>query len=100
MAYQGARGLDPAHIRRLNEAIAPVPDLLLLFDLPVAEALARIRRRAPDGPNLFEREDQLLRAKAIFDSLDGFPRIVRLDATLPEDALEEQIATALDPAIA
>ncbi len=98
MAYQGARGLDPVEIRRANEAIAPVPDLLIIFDLPVAVALDRIRRRAPDGPNLFEREDQLLRAKTILDGLDGFPRLVRVDAMLPEDELEGEIARALDDA--
>ena len=97
MAYQGARGLDPVEIRRANEGIAPVPDLVIIFDLPVAVALDRIRRRAPDGPNLFEREDQLLRAKSIFDALQGFPRIACVDATLPEDDLEREIARIATP---
>src|SRR5690606_9901276 len=45
MAYQGARGGDPEEIRRLNEAFAPPPDLLLILDLEVDLALERIGRR-------------------------------------------------------
>ena len=94
------RGLDPVEIRRANEAIAPVPDLIAIFDLPVEEALARIRRRAPDGPNLFEREDQLTRAQQIFDSLEGFPRIVRLDATRPPEELEQVLRAEISRGLA
>jgi thymidylate kinase len=49
-----------------------VPDLIIMFDLPVAVALDRIRKRHGDGPNLFEKEEHLLRAQAIFDGLSGF----------------------------
>ena len=41
MAYQGARGFDPAQIRKENETFAPVPDLLLILDLDVDNAQKR-----------------------------------------------------------
>ena len=44
MAYQGARGFDPAEIRRRNEEFAPVPDLLLILDLEVDHSAAAHRR--------------------------------------------------------
>ncbi|MDX2177005.1 MAG: dTMP kinase [Candidatus Sumerlaeia bacterium] len=82
MAYQGARGLDPAEIRLANEAFAPVPDYLAVFDLPVAEALARVRGRDGAGDH-FEREERLARARAIFLGLDGFPFMRVVDAMRP-----------------
>lgn len=48
MAYQGAAGLDMQVIRQSNEAFAPKPDLLLLFDLPVQAA--EMRRMGRDQP--------------------------------------------------
>ena len=35
MAYQGARGFDPAEIRRRNEEFAPVPDWLFILDVEI-----------------------------------------------------------------
>ena len=95
MGYQGARGLDPAEIRKANEAFAPVPDLIIMFDLPVAVALDRIRKRHGDGPNLFEREEHLLRAQAIFDGLSGFPRVHRIDATRDETSMLNELKALL-----
>jgi len=65
LAYQGfGRGLDAAFIGALNafSACSLVPDLTLLFDLPVEAGLARARRRAAGmGPETaedrFEQED-------------------------------------------
>jgi len=72
MAYQGARGFDPAEIRRRNEAFAPVPDLLLIMDLDVDQALVRIGVRG-DTANEFEKRGNLERCREIFLSLAGEP---------------------------
>ena len=77
MAYQGARGLDPLEIQRRNEAIAPVPHVLVLLRTDAAVGVARIRARG-DQANLFEREDDLRRAAAIFDSIRT-PGLLTLD---------------------
>ena len=42
MAYQGARGMDMNKIRKINEAFALPPDLVLMLELPVADAIERI----------------------------------------------------------
>jgi dTMP kinase len=57
MAYQGARGFDPAEIRRMNEEFAPVPDLLLILDLDVDAAHGRIGHRG-DSANEFEKNGE------------------------------------------
>jgi dTMP kinase len=64
-AYQGARGIDPQVILATNRSFAPVPDLVILLDLPVAEGLQRIRARG-DAPNQFEDTENLEKARQIF----------------------------------
>src|SRR5687768_52761 len=59
MAYQGALGIDPEHIRRLNEVFAPVPDLVFILLIPPTEALARIRQSRGQADDVFEREEYL-----------------------------------------
>ncbi|HEX7261464.1 MAG TPA: dTMP kinase [Luteolibacter sp.] len=85
MAYQGARGVDPAEIRRLNEAFAPAPDLLLIMDLDVDSALARIGSRG-DTANEFEKRENLERCREIFLSLrdEAFARVIDTRNTLDE----------------
>jgi len=85
MAFQGCRGFDPAEIRRLNEAIAPLPDLLLILDLEVDVALGRIGTRG-DAANEFEHRDSLQRCREIFLSLrdEPFARVIPSDCPLDE----------------
>ncbi len=94
MAYQGARGFDPVEIRRKNEAFAPVPDLLLILDLDIDNALGRIGARG-DTANEFEKRDNLERCREIFLSLkdEPFVRVIDTDGTLDEVA--ERIRAAL-----
>ena len=90
MAYQGARGLDIGEIRRRNEEFAPVPDHLLILDLDVDTALARIGARG-DQANAFERRDSLQRCREIFLSLAHEPFARVIDASMPLDAVQEAI---------
>lgn len=94
MAYQGCRGFDPAEIRRLNEAIAPLPDLLLILDLEVDVALGRIGARG-DTANEFEQRDNLQQCREIFLSLkdEPFTRII------PSDCPLDEVTTRLQQAI-
>ncbi|MBN2206697.1 MAG: dTMP kinase, partial [Candidatus Aminicenantes bacterium] len=89
IAYQGARGLDPRRIRRLNEAFAPRPDLVFILDLDPARALGRLRGRGPRD-ELFEREDYLRKVLRIFRSFRG-KRFVRIDASRPAAAVHAAI---------
>ena len=91
MAYQGARGFDPAEIRCRNEAFAPQPDLLLILDLNVESAHGRIGARG-DTANEFEQRDTLTRCREIFLSLRDEPFACVIDA---EPSLNEVTADIL-----
>jgi dTMP kinase len=70
IAYQGARGIEKARIRRMNERFAPRPDLVFILDIGANEGLARIaHRRRKDV--LFERAAYLKRVQKIFRSFRG-----------------------------
>jgi len=70
IAYQGAKGLDPARVRRLNERFAVRPDLVFVLDLGPGLGLARIASRKTRD-RLFEREGYLRRVRTIFRSFRG-----------------------------
>jgi dTMP kinase len=82
IAYQGALGIDPEHIRRLNEAFAPVPDLVLLLMVPPAQALERIRQARGQADDVFEREDHLNKVNGVYQTLMG-PHVHPIDAGQP-----------------
>jgi len=65
IAYQGALGLDPEHIKRLNEEFAPRPDLVIVLDIKPETALKRIKKRG-DKPNRFEDLEYLKKVREIF----------------------------------
>ena len=79
MAYQGALGLSPEFIRLENEKIAPRPDLILYFRIPVDQSLDRIRNGRTEGQNLFELQHYQLRVYEVFESIQD-PPLVRIDA--------------------
>jgi dTMP kinase len=93
-AYQGARGLDAEEIVARNERFAPVPDLLVILEVPVDVGLARIRERGDGEGNLFERREALERCAAIFAALDR-PYCIRLDGTRRADAVHGEVAARL-----
>jgi dTMP kinase len=95
MAYQGARGFDPAEIRRMNEEFAPVPDLLLILDLDVDTAHARIGHRG-DSTNEFEKHDSLTRCREIFLSLKDEPFARVIDSSGSLDGVSERIRSAVE----
>lgn len=68
VAYQGARGLDPAELLAKNRAFAPVPDLVVLVDVRPEQALERIHARG-QGQDLFEDPGALARVRARFLAL-------------------------------
>lgn len=88
-AYQGPRGLSVSDILAVNEAFAPVPDLLVHLDVPPRVGLIRIQLRG-DRANHFEREEYLEEAAAIFRSLEG-PFVLHLDAQVPVRDLNDII---------
>ena len=99
VAYQGARGLDPARVLAESEAEFPLPDLALLLVLPPEAGLARVAARGGAAEPVFERADFLVRVSEIFDALDC-PYLVRIDAAGSPDAVEARIAEAVQRRLA
>jgi dTMP kinase len=105
-AYQGGgRGVDGELIAQLAHAVHGdlKPALTLLLDLPVATGLARARARAGAATDRFEAETVAFfeRVRAGYVSIaHAEPKRVRLiDAAAPLEAVEREIATALEPLI-
>ena len=100
IAYQGARGFDPEHIRCLNEAFAPRPDLVLLLMMPPAQALERIRQARGQTDDMFERENHLIKVDGIYRTLMG-PQVRSIDASQPIEVvtavMQQNIQQILNP---
>jgi dTMP kinase len=90
MAYQGSRGMDPAEIRRQNEAFAPVPDLLFILDLDVETALSRIGGRG-DTANEFEKHESLSKCRDVFMTLAGEPFVHVIPTDQGPEAVQARI---------
>jgi len=95
IAYQGAKGLDPARIRRLNESFAVPPDLVIILDVDASAGLGRIGGRKTRD-ELFEREDYLVRVARIFRGLAG-PRFVHVDGRGDKRAIGRAIWAEVEP---
>jgi len=95
MAYQGALGLDVQGIRKQNESFAPIPDLVLIFLIPVEEGLARIRAVRQEGTDGYEKESFLRKVDAIFRSFKG-PSIRFIDSQRPFDEVQEEVRGTVD----
>jgi len=94
-AYQGARGLDADAILTENEREFPLPDLVLLFDVPVALALARIAARGGVGEPVFERRGFLERVADNFLRLER-PYIARIDGAETPDEVADEVARTVE----
>lgn len=92
VAYQGARGLDPAELLQLNEAFAVEPHLLVLLDLDPAAGRSRVEQRAGRA-NEFEALEELAKCRAIFLNLTK-PYLVKLDARQSPKTVCDEILLA------
>jgi dTMP kinase len=79
IAYQGAKGIDPGRIRRMNERFAPKPDLVFILDVEAGKGLSRIggRKRKDE---LFERKHYLAKVRELFNGFRG-RKFVHIDGT-------------------
>lgn len=102
-AYQGGgRGLDPAWIEGLASQVQGglEPDLTLLLDLPVTMGLERARSRRAGAADRFEAEAEAFfeRVRATYLELARRePQRIRvIDASLPLEAVEQQVTAVLE----
>jgi len=90
IAYQGASGLDPEHIRRINEEFATIPDAVFYLKIGVEGGLHRIQNVRNSELTSFEKEDFLLQVSHIFDSMD-YDYFHTIDATRTIDDVSRDI---------
>lgn len=94
IAYQSALGLDPEHIRAVNIGF-PVPDLVLLLEVPVELGRQRITRGRNQTANLgYEQLEFLRRVKTAYEALTD-PNIVRVDAAENPEKVREAVWQAV-----
>ena len=94
VAYQGARGHDPAQLLAASEAEFPVPDLVLLLEIGPEAGLARVEHRGTAVESAFEDADFLARVAANFRALDR-PYIARIDASGAEEEVAGRVTAAV-----
>ena len=85
VAYQGARGHEPEELLARSEAEFPLPDLVLLLEIPPAGGLERVRSRGAAEP-AFEQREYLEEVAAIFRSVER-DYVERVEAAADSDAV-------------
>ncbi|HME56396.1 MAG TPA: dTMP kinase [Candidatus Lokiarchaeia archaeon] len=97
-AYQGARGkLAWQDIIAMNEAFAPVPDIVFFFFMPVDVALKRIDKDATESKrgsrSYMEKRGNLEKVQEIFQQIhdSGAYNSISIDATSSIDEIQSQI---------
>jgi len=99
VAYQGARGLDPAKILAQSEAEFARPDLVLLFVITAKEGLTRVNARGGESEPVFENLEFLERVGRVFEAMD-VDGLERIDASGPEEEVAIRVAEVLDRVLA
>ena len=95
VAYQGARGFDPAKLLAEAQAEFGHPDLVLFFDIDPEQGLARVAARGGQHEPVFEELNYLERVAEIFRGL-SLPELVRIDAGKSEDEVAAAVMAAID----
>ena len=95
VAYQGARGFDPATLLADSQAEFGRPDLVLFFDIDPEEGLARVAARGGEAEPVFEELNYLERVAEIFRSLE-VAELLRIDAARGEEAVAKDVMGAVE----
>ena len=90
IAYQGALGMDPEEIRKMNEAFALKPDLVFYLAIKPESGLKRIDTQRKGKRDAFEKERYLKKVKKIFDSFIN-SYIMKIDASLPQELIQKKV---------
>ncbi len=95
VAYQGARGFDPATLLADSQTEFGRPDLVLFFDIEPEDGLARVAARGGQAEPVFEELNYLERVAEIFRSLEA-PGLLRIDASRGEEAVAKDVMGAVE----
>ncbi len=99
VAYQGARGFDPAKLLADSQAEFGRPDLVLFFDVEPEQGLARVAARGGQHEPAFEELGYLERVAEIFRGQHE-PEIVRVDAGKSEQEVADAVSKEIERVIA
>lgn len=91
IAYQGAAGIPINKIIRDHEQFAPMPDLIVILDLPVEEAIKRLSNKRRDS---FENNINFLRkVREIYLNMKKILKanIIIIDALRPIEEIHKDI---------
>jgi len=89
IAYQGAKGIDPGWIRRINEKFAVKPDIIFILDIEAKNGLQRIEDRKKKD-RLFEREEYLVKVREMFRGFKG-KDFIHIDGAKPKEKISQEI---------
>lgn len=89
-AYQGARGIDPQDILRRNLDFAPLPDIILLIEVPVELAMTRIASGRVEGFSFFEEIENLKAVLAVYQGMTD-SLIRRIDGSESREEVHERV---------
>ncbi len=95
VAYQGARGFDPATLLSDSQTEFGRPDLVLFFDIDPEDGLARVAARGGQAEPVFEELNYLERVAEIFRSLEA-PGLLRIDALRSEEVVAKDVMGAVE----
>jgi dTMP kinase len=98
VAYQGANGIDPEFIMKKNKGF-PVPDLAIILEIEPAQGIYRIQNQRNENPNTFEKESNLKKVAAIFESMQQ-PYIKRISASDSIENVHLQVVKAVEEILA
>ncbi len=93
IAYQSAVGLDGEEIKKMNEEIAPKPDLVILLDVDPETALKRIVSRGKLTP--FEELEYLKKVRENFLKYTDNVTVV-VDASKPLEKVKEEVGRIIN----
>ncbi len=98
IAYQGALGMDPGYIKKINEERFPKPDIVIMLDASPTESISRIIKGRQEKNNQgYEQEDYLRAVRKIFKKLKAEDPIVHeIDGMLSKEAIFTKIKGLID----
>lgn len=90
VAYQTDQFFPLGELLFLNSLFSPTPDLVVYFEVPVEEALERLRNRG-QGLSVFEKEEKLREVAGNYERVLGYFDVVRVNALLPVEELINEV---------
>ena len=96
MAYQSASGFSMEKIR-VDNSFAPVPDLILILDIPVRDGIKRVLKSG--SADKFEKEDYLNRVRKQYLKFKDEPNVYFVDATLFVQEVQSNIWSIVENAM-